>query len=521
MEQKGRSWHGAAVPAAAPEEGDGFAELVLPTAPVRRAVPIAPQRIAPQPVDETRRLFLQMRRLRTDRSFHAFSPLYAPAALFYRQGKYMEAFEDDYEQDEPLTLYYPSYQMASYAQLRTYFTWRSRLRQGELRPTSFSYVCMYIYELINHIGTTGARDGWDKLSQLWQTYRAYEPKLDRYMREWLLDYYIVNDISEPFPSLIADNPFLEPFYTPVLQETAPTLYASLSDYRLESSGFYSADRAPWLQACTAAVWDALSAWLQARGGTLDALFFYRWSGVWRPFHNALYFPGCQPALPQRTVSFPDGSCYRYAGGHWCADGKRIPRKTGPQLAGYILKRVEQFYRLATRYRYRLHAVKSRVDQAELARLLPDGDCDGFFACIDAAIRAYYRQSQQVRVSVDPQHLDRIRALALDTQEKLLVHPEADVETPPAPPAPPSRPCANPALHRTRCRRSVGGAGRRADSRGKGGHPTGPARRHTGRAGRAGPAKRRHAGDADRRHQRKSARGGCRQYPGAVRLADPV
>lgn len=42
----------------------------------------------------------------------------------------MEDFEDDYDGDAPFSMYYPCYQMMGYEQLRTYFSWRSKVRKG-------------------------------------------------------------------------------------------------------------------------------------------------------------------------------------------------------------------------------------------------------------------------------------------------------------------------------------------------------------------------------------------------------
>mgnify|MGYP000568012639 FL=1 len=75
----------------------------------------------------------------------------------------METFEDDYEGEAPFFHVFPDYQMMNFQQLRTYFTWRTDVRRGVVRKTSFSYVFLYIYELINHIGVKDDREGLEKL----------------------------------------------------------------------------------------------------------------------------------------------------------------------------------------------------------------------------------------------------------------------------------------------------------------------------------------------------------------------
>ena len=86
------------------------------------------------------------------------------ARIFYEQGMFMKDFEDHYEKEVPFSSYFPSYQAMGYDQLRTYFTWRTRVRQGEIRETSLSYAFLYLYELLNQIGVSDPRDGLEKLS---------------------------------------------------------------------------------------------------------------------------------------------------------------------------------------------------------------------------------------------------------------------------------------------------------------------------------------------------------------------
>ena len=55
-------------------------------------------------------------------------------------------------------MYFPDYQSMGYEQLRTY-TWRTNVRKGVIRKTSFSYVFVYLYELLNNVGVADCRDG--------------------------------------------------------------------------------------------------------------------------------------------------------------------------------------------------------------------------------------------------------------------------------------------------------------------------------------------------------------------------
>lgn len=120
------------------------------------------------------------------------------AEIFYRQGKFMEKFEDEFDEPCEFLRYFPTYQAMTDRQLRSYFSWRGRLRRGSLQPTSLSYVFVYLYELLNQIGVPSPEEGYHTLKQFWNDYREFEPKLDRYLPLWLRDYIVYYDLDRTF-----------------------------------------------------------------------------------------------------------------------------------------------------------------------------------------------------------------------------------------------------------------------------------------------------------------------------------
>ncbi len=125
------------------------------------------------------------------------------AELFYRQARFMEDFEDDCPYHGSFASYYPTYNDMSDRQLRGYFTWRAAVRRGEVAeaPKSFAYV--YLYELINGIGTENPLDGYHKIRSFWESFRAFAPDIDRNVRAWLHDYVIYHALD---PELLSDDP---------------------------------------------------------------------------------------------------------------------------------------------------------------------------------------------------------------------------------------------------------------------------------------------------------------------------
>lgn len=124
------------------------------------------------------------------------------AELFYRQGLLMADFEDDCPYNGTFKSYFPTYNAMSDRQLRGYFTWRAKVRRGNIEETSTSFAFLYLYELICGIGVDDPLDGFDKIKAFWDAYRAFEPGIDRFARVWLQDYAVFHGLD---PKLLRDS----------------------------------------------------------------------------------------------------------------------------------------------------------------------------------------------------------------------------------------------------------------------------------------------------------------------------
>ena len=124
------------------------------------------------------------------------------AELFYRQGLLMADFEDDCPYNGTFKSYFPTYNAMSDRQLRGYFTWRAKVRRGNIEETSTSFAFLYLYELICGIGVDDPLDGFDKIKVFWDAYRAFEPGIDRFARVWLQDYAVFHGLD---PKLLRDS----------------------------------------------------------------------------------------------------------------------------------------------------------------------------------------------------------------------------------------------------------------------------------------------------------------------------
>ena len=191
---------------------DLFCEIEYEPFPVEGAGHFVskPHKIEPPEKDEIRDLFYRMRDIaRQSRSvFIDYSRFYDRrvqqdnAIVFYQQAVSMKDFEDEYTDQVPFSSYFPYYQMLGYEQLRTYFTWRTQVREGVVKPTSLSYVFLYIYELLNNVGVDSPEDGLAKLVSLWTAFRNHDHSIDKYVLRWFKDYYIYYNLPHTFQDFI-------------------------------------------------------------------------------------------------------------------------------------------------------------------------------------------------------------------------------------------------------------------------------------------------------------------------------
>lgn len=115
---------------------------------------------------------------------------------FYLQGKLMASYEDNYKGKQSFLRYYPTYHDLTIGQARTYFTWRTKIRQNIYEKISDSYAYIYLYELLNRIGIKNAQDGLDNLIAFNKNYaQKFSPDMEAYLERWIRDYIIFYNIN--------------------------------------------------------------------------------------------------------------------------------------------------------------------------------------------------------------------------------------------------------------------------------------------------------------------------------------
>lgn len=174
----------------------------------------------------------------------------------------------------PFFSYMPQYSQLDSAQLAFYLFWRDEVRADRAPHADYSYILLYIYELINlYSGTPRASHALDRLCFLWRSYRDEYPRIDVQLADWVRDMCLVNGLPAPFEKIVgipaancAGRDVLREFYIDSSQDEMETaLLSYCSSYDWHRSKYAVGDALPLYQKH---VWGAARAALRAGGGVV-------------------------------------------------------------------------------------------------------------------------------------------------------------------------------------------------------------------------------------------------------------
>lgn len=394
------------------------------------------QKIDPPEKDEIRDLFHSMRDIaRANRSqyfghnrFFDKRVQQEDANIFYKQGMFMKDFSDSYNENAPFSSYFPNYQMMSYEQLRTYFTWRTEVRKGNVTNTSLSYAFLYIYELLGNIGVDDPQDGLNKLMSFWDDFSIYNKTIDKYVLRWLKDYHIYYVLPQSFKEFVEKNNLTTHYPKMTDTDINFDLFCAISKYDIRSSAFFTDDKINLITDCFYFITNRLRQVFVANGIHFDESIFQptKKMTVWQPFKDALFYQWMKQ--PDRRIVLSKNEIYICNQNNW-ASGSVITTESGRSLIGYIMKQMESVLRVATKYKYKLSANSNTVTHAVIGILNEAGI--SLEKIVSDAAMEFYKEATKTVVLVDHKTLSRIRQEALATQEKLIV-PEQDESFTPIP-----------------------------------------------------------------------------------------
>lgn len=387
------------------------------------------------------------------------------AELFWRQGTFMADFEDDCPYRGNFKSYYPTYNAMSDRQLRGYFTWRSRIRAGELAEAPDTFALVYIYEVLCGIGVDDPLRGFETLKWFCDAWDSEEKDIKRHGLTWQQDYVVYHDLD---PKLLAQTPSMEfeaslyafaralasyrkgagldemdvpsdtvgttaeaatrttatrmttarkrksgPLPRPDADVASTMLNAAarLSAHRIDTDEFYR-EHQDDMRAVTASVLVRLDQHHRSTRGTtlVEVLFGKRIEMPYTMFASAVFFE--ERAHADARVTLNPLRSYRCTKGLWTCDRVHCDQGRNIKL-GNILREIDRRMRIAW----------------EWPRLL---DEDGtktpkyLQKMIDTEIKnqlEWSRAHQPVRIDIDLSKLSGIRSAAAQTREALLIEEE--------------------------------------------------------------------------------------------------
>ena len=387
----------------------------------RRDTPLPPrgEARAPDRLREMRRLY--------EYGVHSFRD---NCRNFYKQGKFMEDYEDDAPWIGEVRLYYPTYHDLTLEQLRGYFTWRTALRRGEYKPICTSLAYIYIYELLNGIGAADPADSLEKLKAFQIGYLDAgfgDPAMGGNLRRWMLEKAVVSGLRPETvreyadPETLRRDEALAALRDPKMRTDGEIFDAlvALGGGRLPKSPAAQDEEGKSL---FARVWRLAAAKHREEGKSLFTLCFGGCrSHRWDPLANAVYFELRRPEAG--TCEVDECRSYTYNGGTW-SERCYLERSFNKKLLEGLLHEAERQLRI---YRKLGRPLQERPEEAWAAP---------YAAAVIQEDRRAQAEKARKKVTIDLRSLEQIRRDALLTRDSLLTEEDLrEAEGPAEEPAP--------------------------------------------------------------------------------------
>ncbi len=341
--------------------------------------------------------------------------------LFYVQGKFMEDYEDDAPWNGRLVRYFPTYADLRLEQLRGYFTWRARLRRGGFSPICASLAYIYVYELLNGIGTDSPEDSLRKMKEFEAGFLdpgMGDPSMRANLRRWMFEFAVISGLPPETARNLADGEAtrraaaLAVLRSPEEHGDEEVFGAlcELGEHKIRGSSVMKKrpDEGMHLFA---------EAWRQAdrnfgmeRGDMFHACFGGGRQRLWEPLGNAVYWR----EKPHADADYVLNGCRSYScrGGRWTELSWSDWMRKRHLFSG-LLRETDRQLRLHLKTG---HLLKPRPEDERFAALAE--------AVIEADRQAKI-EAAMPKVTIRFDRLDEIRRAALEIRDSLLAGEEAE------------------------------------------------------------------------------------------------
>jgi len=368
--------------------------------------------------------------------------LEAKSRNFYRQGKFMEDYEDDAPWTGEYRRYFTTYHDLHLPQLRGYFTWRTALRKGQFRPIASSLAYMYIYELLCGIGTSSPEDSLRKMREFEKGFLDSgigDTFMRRNLHRWMLDYAVIHNVPVETARLyelpaVAERDLQLAVLKAPEDHSDEEIFASLCAFggkKLPQSPVITANEEKGKH-LFAALWRYLTDRYGAGERTTekasslpaereDAAIFTACFGVrkkspWKPLSNALHWEEDRP----REAVYVLNACrtYRCHEGEWEEERYENPYFAKDRLQG-LLHAADRSFR---RYLKTGHYLRAKAEEAWAEPWIEAVIAADREAQEKAQIEAE-RKAALDRIRIDLSGLEKIRQDSLITRDSLLTEEE--------------------------------------------------------------------------------------------------
>lgn len=357
-------------------------------------------------------------------------------SLFLNQAKLLEFYKDNYEGEYISHCYYPTYDLLSNRELRSYFAWRTKVRNGDIQPSCSCFAYLYLYELINGIGTGTPVEGLHKMDDFAAAYKEYESSLMNYYANWRKSYIIYYNLSDSF--LGGEEREGEEAHMAVLdstqEQTDDAIAAAVKQLApgwLNRSKFYKTHQTD-MDRVIVQVLRRMHQHYSARSKRTfsEQLFGSRETYPVDLFCHAVF---CDPLRHENSRYYiTDSHYYECRNGYWTETSCFIDSHKRRKLED-LMKTIDASLRVALNDGKPIKSPSqlkwvTKVIEEEVAALLETQK---------------QQEAAAKRVQIDYSALAQIRREAAITQDKLATEEEMEEEAPPAVQPPPPQPEALP------------------------------------------------------------------------------
>lgn len=334
---------------------------------------------------------------------------------FYRQGMLMADYEDDFAQMVPINKQRPVYHDLTVDQLRSYFSWRTKFRQGKYKPAPAAYVYLLASELVCQIGVKGKADGLRQLRLLFAKCAEQKDISTGWQQKHILQNYLVyygfplEEIRQEFEDELMRG---EVYHNLLSGEASgQELYQAiccLSSYLPKNN--------PLLKKEPEKFYELLAqVWQKVRLNPYQLLKLLVGEKTTLPvemFADTVFF-SLDPVKEAEIILAP-GLVYRCQGGQWSNEVYWPSSRQRQLLANFM----HEFDRLSRQAFKQGRALKEKELPPAFKQAIVQGIAD---------YQETLAERARPKVKINMASLDQIRADAAETKESLLTEEERQLE----------------------------------------------------------------------------------------------